>query len=117
MKKLAMSLAVTLLFTLGGLAAQRPRTFTGRIMDSQCAKMGSHEMGYKMTGTNTPRECTLACVKAGGKFVLYNSATKTIYELDNQVKPRAFAGENVKVIGTYNASSKTIHVEKIESAG
>ncbi len=91
----------------------RARTFTGQIMDSACATAGSHAAGYKMTGTHTPRACTLACVKAGSKFVLYNAAHKTIYKLDNQKTPRAFAGDNVRITGTYDAATKTIHVERI----
>jgi hypothetical protein len=114
MKRLAMAILLVSLATTTGLAANH--IFAGQIMDSMCAPMGNHNAGYKMTGTHTPKACTLACVKSGAKFELYNSATKTIYELDNQVKPRAFAGENVKVIGTYNQTSKTIHVVKIEAA-
>ncbi|HVB99561.1 MAG TPA: hypothetical protein VNJ12_09580 [Candidatus Dormibacteraeota bacterium] len=107
---------VLLLFLGATVAVAANRTFTGQIMDSACAKVGNHDAGYKMTGTHTPKDCTLACVKAGAKFVLYNSATKTIYKLDNQIKPRAFAGENVRVIGSYNPATKTIHVVKIEAA-
>ena len=36
------------------------KTYTGEIMDSTCAKMGNHDAGYKLTGTNTPKDCTLA---------------------------------------------------------
>jgi hypothetical protein len=57
----------------------------------------------------------LDCVKAGSKFVLYNSASKTVYQLDDQQKPRDFAGQKVKVVGTYDTGTKTIHVEKIEA--
>lgn len=114
MRKLALFVVMLLLGATASFA--RTRSFAGQIMDSACAKMGSHDAGYKMTGTNTPKDCTLACVKAGSKFVLYNFKTKATYKLDDQTKPRAFAGENVRVIGTYNSSTKTIHVEKIEAA-
>ena len=109
-------LLAVILFVAGSVSAARARVFTGQIMDSPCAKMGSHDAGYKMTGTNTPKDCTLACAKSGAQFVLYNSARKITYKLDNQTEPKEFAGENVKVTGTYNASTKTIHVEKIEAA-
>lgn len=95
------------------LGAAKARTFTGSIMDSQCAKMGSHETMKKKAGIATDAECTKECVGMGGKYVLYNSATKTVYELDDQKKPEEFAGDNVKVTGTYNAKTKTIHVESI----
>ena len=114
MKKLV--LLVVMLLVGAGVSFARASVFTGEIMDSACAKMGSHDAGYGMTGTHTPKDCTLACVKSGSKFVLYNSARKMTYQLDDQAKPREFAGEKVRVIGTYNRSTKTIHVEKIEAA-
>lgn len=114
MRKLTLAVLLVMMGATVSFAANE--TFTGEIMDSACAKMGNHNAGYKMTGTHTRKDCTLACVKAGSKFVLYIPATKNTYQLDNQKEPKAFAGENVKVIGTYNASTKTIHVEEIESA-
>lgn len=107
-----------LLLGCGVAMAQTPasqaRNFHGQIMDSMCAMMGGHAPnGYEATHTHTPKDCTLACVKAGSDFVLYNAKTKTTYKLDNQTMPREFAGEPVVVHGTYNPKSKTIHVEKI----
>jgi Protein of unknown function (DUF5818) len=135
MKKLG--LAVIVLVSAASLSLAVPKlslhkngkdkTFSGVIMDSQCAMMGSHEKMEKMhsdmfkkpsaalTGPEA-RKCTLACVKQGGQFVLYNKATKTTYKLDDQEKPREFAGERVKVSGTYDASTMTIHVESIRKA-
>lgn len=117
MKKLTLSL-VALMF-LGAISFARgkaARTFAGEIMDSACAKVGNHDAGYKMSNTSTPKDCTLACVKTGAKFVLYNSTNKIAYELDDQEKPKDFAGQKVKVIGTYTSATKTIHVEKVEAA-
>jgi hypothetical protein len=85
-------------------------------MDSQCAAMGSHEAMMKMEGAKSAKECTLACVKQGGKFVLYDAASKTTYQLDNQEKPKEFAGQKVKVSGTLDEKSKTIHVRNIQAA-
>jgi hypothetical protein len=116
MRKLALGVVGLLALAVVSFATQKAKTFSGQIMDSQCAKMGSHEMGYKMTNTSTPRDCTLACVRAGGHFVLYDAAHNVTYQLDDQKKPEAFAGENVKVVGTYDSTTKTIHVEKIEAA-
>ena len=109
-------LFVVILFVGAGVSYARARVFTGEIMDSACAKMGSHDAGYGMTSTKTPKDCTLTCVKSGSQFVLYNAARKITYTLDDQTKPKDFAGEKVRVVGTYNSSTKTIHVEKIESA-
>ena len=116
MKPIGVVFAAIMLAGMGAYAAPRSTTqsFRGEIMDSACANMGNHDAGYKMSNTPTPKDCTLACVKSGSKFVLYNAATKTAYQLDNQEKPREFAGQKVKVIGTFNEGTKTIHVEKIE---
>lgn len=114
----AIMLASTALLLVGVSSYAAPpsaRTFSGEIMDSACANMGNHDAGYKMSNTHTPKDCTLDCVKAGSKFVLYNSASKTVYQLDDQQKPRDFAGQKVKVVGTYDTGTKTIHVEKIEA--
>ena len=118
MRRFTLALAALIMTGTISFAGSRAvtHTFRGQIMDSACAKMGNHDAGYKMTNTNTAKDCTLACVKAGSKFVLYNSTTKRTYELDNQQKPEEFAGQNVRVVGTYNAKTKTIHVEKIEAS-
>jgi Protein of unknown function (DUF5818) len=53
---------------------------------------------------------------SGGKYVLYDSSTKTVYELDDQKKPERFAGEKVTVTGNLDLASKTIHVANIKAA-
>lgn len=117
MKRLTLVFAAMMIAGMVSYAGPKPanRIFSGEIMDSTCAKMSNHDAGYKLTNTSTPKDCTLACVKAGSKFVLYNPARKITYQLDDQQKPEEFAGQKVKVVGTYSASTKTIHVEKIEA--
>lgn len=86
-------------------------------MDSMCATMGGHSPGgYQATHTHTAKDCTLACVKGGSKFVLYNAARKTTLQLDDQDKARDFAGQDVRVIGTYDSATKTIHVVRMAAA-
>ena len=131
MKKLSLAILSFLVFTGLCFGAGKERTFTGAIMDSQCSMMGSHEkmeamhqdklqqMGVKASDDLTgkaARACTLMCVKQGGKFVLFNKEKKVVYMLDDQEKPEEFAGQNVKVTGTYDKKSKTIHVASIEAA-
>ncbi|MGH9476271.1 MAG: DUF5818 domain-containing protein [Terriglobales bacterium] len=119
MNKTTLTVA-TFLLACGFTLAQAPagaHNFRGQIMDSMCATMGGHApAGYEATHTHTPKDCTLACVKAGSTFVLYNTRTKTTYKLDNQSEPRALAGENVVIHGTLDLATKTIHVEKISPA-
>ncbi len=117
MMKLVLGFTAFLLLASLALAAPKGKTFSGEIMDSQCAGMGGHDpAGYKMTNTNNSKDCTLACVKMGGKFVLYDAAKKATYHLDDQDKPKELAGQKVKVTGTYDKASKTIHVENIAPA-
>jgi hypothetical protein len=99
-----------------GLATAKEQTFNGEIMDSPCAKGGGHESMFKKMGTNDPKACTEACVKMGGKYVLFNGASKTYYELDDQTKPKAFAGQKVQVKGDLDKATKTIHIAEIKVA-
>jgi uncharacterized protein DUF5818 len=91
-------------------------TFSGEIMDSMCAGMGGHEQMLQGGKIKNAKECTLECAKMGAKYVLYNPATKTTYELDDQKKPEQFAAQKVTVTGSLDAATKTIHVENIEAA-
>ena len=123
MKKLVLSVGAWTLL-MPGFAAARDKTFTGEIMDSQCAKNSSHTMMLKKEGMgdkdpNDPmvkQMCTKNCVKMGGKYVLYDPAKKAVYELDDQQKPEALAGQKVRVTGTLDAATKTIHVTDIKAA-
>jgi len=124
MKKIAVSLTAILLVSILSFAApkSKAKTFTGEIMDSQCAMNASHAEMLKKEGMadknpNDPmakKMCTENCVKMGGKYVLFNSSDKSVFELDDQTKPAQFAGENVKVRGTLDG--KTIHVQSITKA-
>ncbi|MGA7291478.1 MAG: hypothetical protein WBW53_15995 [Terriglobales bacterium] len=113
MKKLGFIIIMLLFATTVSLAE---KAYTGEIMDSYCGKVGNHEKGYKLTGTSTPKDCTLACVKSGATLVLYDSAAKTAYGLDDQSRAKELAGQKVKIEGTLNHSTKMIHVDKIEIA-
>jgi hypothetical protein len=48
--------------------------------------------------------------------VLYDAATKTVYQLSDQTKPAQFAGAKVTVTGTLNDATKTITVANIKAA-
>jgi hypothetical protein len=99
----------------------KPRTFRGEIGDTQCA-LNVHSMtrshaemlkSKKMGGT--PGACASYCVQyLGGDFVL--SSKNEVYRLDNQEKVRLFAGQKVKITGTLESKTKTIHVVGIEPA-
>jgi hypothetical protein len=107
---------VGVLLLAGGLSAQRTpsfsvrngEAFTGEITDSFCPQ-GRHVQVIK-----SERNCVLTCVKfEGAQFVLYNSESNHIYNLDDQLRPEAFAGQEVTVTGTYDKEAKAIHVISI----
>jgi len=123
MRKIAIGTVASVLLLGAGLTLAKDQTFTGEIYDSQCAKNGSHAMMLAKEGMagkeNDPMArtmCTKNCVKMGGKYVLFDAAKKTTYELDDQEKPVDFAGQKVKVKGSYDKATKTIHVTSIEAA-
>jgi len=115
MRKLAFSLAAVMALSTLGLAAPKSQTFTGEIMDSQCSAMGSHDMMMKKEGIKSAKQCTAGCIQMGGKYVLFDAAAKAVYQLDDQKKPEKFAGEKVKVKGTLDKDTNTIHVTSIEA--
>ena len=110
-------LAAAMFLTVGistSVAAQKGETFSGEIMDSACAKAGTHAGMMKSHPGLTAKDCTAGCVKNGAKYVLYDEANKKVYQLDDQKKPAEYAGDKVKVSGTLDKTSDTIHVSSIE---
>jgi hypothetical protein len=90
------------------LAAGPSQTFTGTITDSMC--VANHAMMHVAPDAKCVREC----VKGGGtvKYVLYDG--KNSYKLSDQQTPAQFAGQKVKVTGTFFAKTGIIQVEKLE---
>ena len=110
----------TLLIAVLGITAalgvgRAANTFTGQIMDSQCADMGSHDNMMKGEHAANAKECALACVKKGGKYALYDPTAKKAYALDNQKKAAAFAGQSVTITGKLDSSSDSIQISEIQA--
>jgi|SRR5579863_799304 hypothetical protein len=93
------------------------QTFSGEIMDSLCAKDGSHEkmMDEMKSMGRDKNTCATKCAQLGSKYVLFDADKKTIYGLDDQDKAEAFAGQRVRVLGTLTKNK--IKVENIEAMG
>jgi len=108
MKKLTISMAAIVLLA-GFVIFPKNRMFTGEIMDSHCGMAGTHGVRVE-----TSQQCTLECVKAGARYVLYDPAKRVAYGLDNQRLPEGFAGDQVRIIGVYEPSTRSIHVFAIE---
>ena len=108
------TIAIGMFCSLSGLSVwAAPQTFSGQISDSMCGK--SHS-GMGDMGKN-PKECTLGCVKGGGKYV-FVSADK-IYDIKNQsfAAIAANASASVQLTGDVDKDGKTITVTRIAPAG
>src|SRR5262249_16168237 len=123
MKKI---LSVALVASLLGLTAlSAEKTWAGRISDSMCgsdhkAMTKEHQKAGEVTGSTAQsdkdRECTLACVKSGGKYVFVTGGK--VYEIENQdfAALRQHAGHSVKLTGEMDADGKTIKVSRVAMA-
>ena len=97
-------------------------SLVGDIEDSQCAfnvhsETRSHEAMIKqgVPGATDGKSCTLHCVKdMGGNYVLV--VKNDVYRLDDQNYAEKFAGARVKITGTLDAKTHTLHVMVIEDA-
>lgn len=96
--------------------------FKGIIADSQCA-MNVHSLSQshkemlagKSVGT-TDADCVWYCItQRGGRFVLQNRGR--VYKLDKQDFTKDFAARHVKITGTLDKSTDTIHVHSVELVG
>jgi hypothetical protein len=98
---------LAIIFVTGSLYAAQSdsnniSTFTGEIMDSLCAKAGSHDqMMHDMKSMGPDKSsCSAQCIRLGAKYVLYDSSKQAIYQLDDQDKAAEYAGHKVQVSGT-----------------
>ena len=102
---------LTLLVLASFSGARQAQTFTGVITDDMCAK-GDHA---PMRMGPTAADCTVACVLAhDARYVLFDGSET--YALSDQKTPEAFAGQRVRVAGTLDPSTKTIHANSIAAA-
>lgn len=109
---------LTCLLVAGVAAAAQNKkgTFSGEIMDKQCAQMSSHDNMMKDEGAKNAKECTLACVKSGGAFALLDPQTKKVYAIEDEKKVREYAGERVQITGDYDENADVLHVKTIARA-
>ena len=118
-------LPTLLLALLPYSATAATKTWTGKIGDSMCGAthkmVKEHEQKGELSKTASPadkeRECTLACVKAGGKYILASQGK--VFEISNQdfAGLQQHAGHTVKLTGDLDADGKTIKVSEITMPG
>lgn len=63
---------------------------------------------------NESKTFTGKIMQSDDKLVLTDATGETVYQLDDQVKARAFLNKNVKVTGILDVSTRMIHVSSIE---
>lgn len=113
---LPLGLLFASLLLTAGLAEAQQTTFKGEISDEHlnCIQnpMKAPDEIKNKTG------CVLYYahfVKPASKYVLYDAATKTTYQLDDQDMAQPFVGsKSVVVTGTLDAATKTIHMKDIK---
>ena len=122
--RVAFFFAAVALLSLYSFAKDKPKDATvslhGAIMDSQCAfnvhsDAHSHDWMTKrgVQGASDEESCTRHCVKdMGGSYVLV--VKKEVYKLDDQVKAEQFAGKKVKINGSLDAETHTLHIFDME---
>ena len=87
-------------------APSATKSWHGYVTDSKCA------MNAK---ARTDSACVKKCVDGGDKYVLYDTATKKVYQLDPQTMVADHPGHHVSVSGTLDGD--TIHVTHVRMLG
>jgi hypothetical protein len=100
----------TAIFVFSTIATAAEQTWTGQISDSACG--AKHEEAAEGQGKMPDRECTVACVRGGSKYVLVSDGK--VFQIANQDNKdlAAHAGHTVKMTGEMKGSSIT--VSKVE---
>ena len=105
-------LIVCLLIVAAPAAAPDERKFTGTITDDMCSQANHSRMRM---GSNDA-ECVIACVSShDAMYVLYDGK-EAYYRLSDQRTPEKFAGQQVTVVGSLDAKTRTIKVDSITAA-
>jgi len=87
--------------------AEAPRTFIGVVTDTMCgAKPHTSMMKDK-----TDAECTKICARGANQYALYDGTA--VMKLSDQKTSEKFAGQKVRVTGTYDEKSKVLKVVSI----
>jgi len=97
-------------------SAQQPTSDTQDGQPSSADQQGSQPSSPSQDSPSSSMETqgssfTGTVVKAGGKYVLKTS--DMAYQLDDQQKAKQFVGQQVKVNGTLDSNTSTIHVADI----
>ena len=98
---------IGLLVGLSSFAQADEQTWTGKISDSMCG--ASHaKMMAQHQDAKTDRDCTLACVQGGAKYVFVTKGK--VYKIENQdlAELKEHAGHTVQLTGGMKVDSITV---------
>lgn len=100
---------------LSSLAGAASMTMNGMISDSACGTSHAKMIQGHPEAKMSERDCTLACIKGGGKFVFVSGGK--VYNISNQnlAALAEHAGETVSLTGDVNGD--TVMVSKIAGSG
>ena len=85
----------------------KERACYGDISDSHCA--ADHNMPAN------PRECTLACIKHGDRYVFVFRGKVLMIAKQNMPELEKYAGEHVRIMGTRTSGGKGITIASIRT--
>jgi hypothetical protein len=102
MNYLSIAVMATLLAALPASAGDQ--TWTGKISDSMCG-LAHKKMAEHGAAKMSDRDCTLACIKDGGKYVFVHDGK--VHEIENQdfAALKEHAGHTVKLTGAMTGNS------------
>jgi hypothetical protein len=100
-------------------SAQQPSSDTQNAQQPTADQQGSTQPSSPSQDSSSSMQTqssafTGTVVKAGGKYVLKTS--DMAYQLDDQQKAKQFVGQQVKVSGSLDTNTSTIHVSEISPA-
>ena len=110
---------LSLLWGLAPSAAAADQTWTGQISDSMCGESHAQMIAEKykdfQTSSGEPSgDCTLACIKNGGKYVLVIRGKAYLIVNQKFSALQLHAGHTVRLTGRLQGD--TIRVSKIAAA-
>ncbi len=93
-----------------------PSTQSPSTQSPDASSMPQHDQTSATNSQQSARSFEGKIEKSGDKLVLQDSASSTSYQLDDQDKAKQYEGKNVKVMGTVDSASNTLHVIDITPA-
>lgn len=94
---------------------QQPKTSQSPSQTQQTPDQGRGSQGANQSQTNDPSagatEFIGTIAKQGNKYVFQDAASGQTYDIDHQDQVQKFEGKKVRVHGTLDSATKTIHVQ------